>query len=99
MIGKHPPPQPASAPGKAGAPAQFGALLMTDGGTQRNGPPYLFSGLTETEIASVGGGGNLRVLSRGAKLFSQAIPNDGIYLIESGRIKVFYTAPSVREIT
>ena len=45
MIGKHPPPQP--------APAQFGALLMTDGGTQRNGPPYLFSGLTETEIAHV----------------------------------------------
>ena len=40
MIGKHPPPQPASAPGKAGAPAQFGALLMTDGGAQRSGPPY-----------------------------------------------------------
>jgi hypothetical protein len=30
MIGKHPPPA-------TGARAQFGALLMTDGGTQRNG--------------------------------------------------------------
>ena len=40
MIGKHHPSQPAPAPGKAGAPAQFGALLMTDGGAQRSGPPY-----------------------------------------------------------
>ena len=96
MIGKHPPPQPAPAPGKAGAPAQFGALLMTDGGTQRNGPPYLFSGLTETEIAHVLGSGKRRVLYRGAQLFSQGSPQDGIFLIESGRIKVFYTAPSGR---
>ena len=99
MIGKHHPPQPASAPGKAGAPAQFGALLMTDGGAQRSGPPYLFSGLTETEIAHVLGSGKRRVLYRGAQLFSQGSPQDGIFLIESGRIKVFYTAPSGREIT
>ena len=96
---KHHPPQLAQAPGKAGAPAQFGALLMTDGGTQRSGPPYLFSGLTETEIAQVLGSGKRRVLYRGAQLFSQGSPQDGIYLIESGRIKVFYTAPSGREIT
>ena len=99
MIGKHPPRQPAAAPGKAGAPAQFGALLMTDGGAQRSGPPYLFSGLTETEIAHVLGSGKRRVLYRGAQLFSQGSPQDGIFLIESGRIKVFYTAPSGREIT
>ncbi len=99
MTSKHHPPQLASAPGKAGAPAQFGALLMTDGGAQRSGPPYLFSGLTETEIAHVLGSGKRRVLYRGAQLFSQGSPQDGIYLIESGRIKVFYTAPSGREIT
>ena len=39
------------------------------------------------------------MLYRGAQLFSQGTPQDGIYLIESGRIKVFYTAPSGREIT
>ena len=71
---------------------------MTEGGTQRSGPPYLFSGLTETEIAQVLGSGKRRVLYRGAQLFSQGSPQDGIYLIESGRIKVFYTAPSGREI-
>ena len=45
------------------------------------------------------GSGKRRVLYRGAQLFSQGSPQDGIFLIESGRIKVFYTAPSGREIT
>ena len=43
MMTKHPL-QSASAFGKASAPAHVGALLMTDGGAQRSGPPYLFSG-------------------------------------------------------
>jgi hypothetical protein len=94
MINKHQPSQPAS-----GGQAQFGALLMTDAGTQRSGPPSLFRGLTESEIAQVLGSGKRRVLYRGAQLFSQGSPQDGIFLIESGRIKVFYTAPSGREIT
>ena len=82
-----------------GGQAQFGALLMTDGGTQRSGPPSLFHGLTKSEIAQVLGSGKRRVLYRGAQLFSQGSPQDGIFLIESGRIKVFYIAPSGREIT
>lgn len=32
-------------------------------------------------------------------LFHQGTPHDGIYLIETGRVRVFYTAPSGREIT
>ena len=101
MINKHQPSQPASGreDAKSGGQAQFGALLMTDGGTPRSGPPSLFRGLTESEIAQVLGSGKRRVLYRGAQLFSQGSPQDGIFLIESGRIKVFYTAPSGREIT
>ena len=72
---------------------------MAEGGTQRSGPPYLFQGLTESEIAQVVGSGKRKVLYRGARLFSQGSPQDGIYLIETGRIKVFDTAPSGREIT
>ena len=83
----------------AGGPAQFGALLMADGGTPRGGPPPLFQGLTEAEKARVLGSGKRKVLYRGAQLFSQGSPQDGIFLIESGRIKVFYIAPSGREIT
>ena len=98
MIGKHHSSQPSSGD-KGDAPIQFGALLMAEGGTQRSGPPYLFQGLTESEIAQVVGSGKRKVLYRGAQLFSQGSPQDGIYLIETGRIKVFYTAPSGREIT
>jgi CRP-like cAMP-binding protein len=79
--------------------AQFGALLMTDGGAQRGGPPPLFRGLTEAEKARVLACGKRKVLYRGAQLFRQGSPQDGIYLIESGRIKVFFIAPSGREIT
>jgi CRP/FNR family transcriptional regulator, cyclic AMP receptor protein len=91
-------PPPDARPGQTGQ-AQFGALLMTDGGTQRSGPPPLFRGLSEAERARVLGSGKRKVLYRGAQLFSQGSPQDGIYLIESGRIKVFYIAPSGREIT
>jgi CRP/FNR family cyclic AMP-dependent transcriptional regulator len=107
MKGKHQPPQRPSRPPESYAgvldaqagQAQFGALLMTDGGTSQSGPPPLFRGLTEAEKARVLGSGKRKVLYRGASLFSQGSPQDGIYLIESGRIKVFYIAPSGREIT
>ena len=101
MISRHQPLEPASGrrENKSSAQAQAGALLMTDGGSQQSGPPSLFSGLTEAEIARVLGSGKRRVLYRGAQLFSQGSPQDGIFLIESGRIKVYYTAPSGREIT
>jgi CRP/FNR family transcriptional regulator, cyclic AMP receptor protein len=92
------PPRTPTEKTQAGEP-QFGALLMTEGGTQRSGPPPLFRGLTEGEKARVLESGKRKVLYRGAKLFSQGSPQDGIYLIESGRIKVFYIAPSGREIT
>jgi hypothetical protein len=81
-MSKHPV-QAASMFGKAGAPAEVGALLMADGGAQRSGPPYLFTGLSDSEIAQVLGSGKRRVLYRGAQLFSQGNPQDGIFLIES----------------
>ena len=99
-----PPPRIPTARTQAGAsegPAadvQFGALLMTEGGTQ-SGPPPLFRGLTEAEKARVLESGKRKVLYHGAHLFRQGTPQDGIYLIEDGRIKVFYIAPSGREIT
>jgi CRP/FNR family cyclic AMP-dependent transcriptional regulator len=106
-MGKQPPPaQPSGVTESRGnvrdsqaRQSQFGALLMTDGGTPRSGPPPLFRGLTDAEKARVLASGKRKVLYRGAKLFTQGSPQDGIYLVESGRIKVFYIAPSGREIT
>jgi CRP-like cAMP-binding protein len=99
MMDKQQPRQGSSAGENRTGEIQFGALLMTEGGTQRSGPPPLFRGLTEGEKARVLESGKRKVLYRGANLFSQGSPQDGIYLIETGRIKVFYIAPSGREIT
>lgn len=63
-----PPRTPTEKP-QAGEP-QFGALLMTEGGTQRSGPPPLFRGLTEGEKARVLESGKRKMLYRGAKLFT-----------------------------
>jgi hypothetical protein len=70
LMNKDQPPQRTSVAraGESGdrqaAQPQFGALLMTDGGTQRAGPRPLFRGLTEAEKARVLGSGKRKVLRR-----------------------------------
>lgn len=83
-------------------PAAAAALLLSEGegapdGRMRQRP--LLEGLSEAERRQVVARGRKRVLYRGATLFSQGSSHDGIYLVESGRIRVFYAAPSGREIT
>lgn len=78
-------------------PAQ--ALLLTENAALTNGPPLLFQRLSAREREEVLREGQKRVVYRGKMLFSQGTPHDGIFLIESGRIRVFYIAPSGREIT
>jgi CRP/FNR family transcriptional regulator, cyclic AMP receptor protein len=72
-------------------------LLLDD--TLVGGPPPLFQTLTSRERELVLAQGRRRVLNRGQTLFNQGAAPEGIYLIETGRIRVFYTAPSGREIT
>lgn len=85
-------------PGRTGS-ERVGALLLTEEKPLNHGPPPMLQGLTDAELDTVMAKGQRKVLYRGASLFSQGTPNDGIYLIETGRIRVFYTAPSGREIT
>jgi CRP-like cAMP-binding protein len=66
---------------------------------QPAGPRPLLEGLSEADRLQVMERGRRRVLYRGATLFTQETPNDGIWLIETGRIRVFYAAPTGREIT
>jgi CRP-like cAMP-binding protein len=75
------------------------ALLLAESQALVGGPPPLLRWLTPRERELVLGHGRRRVIYRGQTLFSQGSPHDGIFLIESGRIRVFYTAPSGREIT
>ena len=84
------------------APSQTGnrqALLLSESGSLLAGPPPLLQALSARERETVLGHGRRRVLNRGQTLFSQGATPEGIYLVESGRIRVFYNAPSGREIT
>jgi CRP/FNR family cyclic AMP-dependent transcriptional regulator len=51
------------------------------------------------EIAKITASGTRTVLYRGELLFRRGTPQDGIYVVETGRIKVFYSGPSGRKIT
>jgi CRP-like cAMP-binding protein len=75
------------------------ALLLTENDALMGGPPGLFDGLSENERRKVLSHGSKRVLYKGDELFVQGALHDGIYFIETGRIRVFYIAPSGREIT
>jgi CRP/FNR family transcriptional regulator, cyclic AMP receptor protein len=83
------------------SPASTGnkALLLTESPTLFVGPPPLFQNLSARERELVLSHGRRRVIYRGQTLFNQGAIHEGIYLIETGRIRVFYTAPSGREIT
>lgn len=100
MLVSAPQPQPpalGSAPLPGASSAQ--ALLLTENAALTNGPPLLYQRLTAREREEVLREGQKRVVYRGKMLFSQGTPHDGIFLIETGRIRVFYIAPSGREIT
>jgi CRP/FNR family transcriptional regulator, cyclic AMP receptor protein len=75
------------------------ALLLSESGALLAGPPPLLQGLSPREREMVLSHGRPRVLNRGQTLFNQGATPEGIYLVESGRIRVFYNAPSGREIT
>jgi CRP/FNR family transcriptional regulator, cyclic AMP receptor protein len=74
------------------------SLLLTEN-QSIGGPPPLMDKLTPPERDHVLKLGRRKVLNRGQTLFSQGARHDGIFLIESGRIRVFYTSPLGREIT
>ena len=86
-------------PDAAGLPGSARALLLSEHPTLVGGPPNLFKALTLRERSLLLDQGTRKVFYRGATVFRQGAANDGIYLIEHGRIRVFYSAPSGREIT
>src|SRR3974390_3404208 len=87
-------PAPASA-----KPAVGSSLLLTENQQSIGGPPLLMEKLTLREREMVLKQGRRKVLNRGQTLFSQGARHDGIFLVESGRIRVLYTSPLRPEIT
>jgi CRP/FNR family transcriptional regulator, cyclic AMP receptor protein len=89
---------PVSPARSATSPASRSVLLV-ESDRLVGGPTPLFQALSEREQKEVLAHGARRVVQRRQMLFTQGAATDGIYLIETGRMRVFYTAPSGREIT
>jgi len=75
------------------------ALLLAEAQGAVSGMPNLLARLSEPDRARVLALGRPRTLERGEAVFRQGDPHTGIFLVESGLIRVFYSAPSGREIT
>ena len=75
------------------------AFLLAESPSATQERPQLLSRLSPKEREMVLRLGQRKVIERGKPVFTQGEPHDGIYLVESGLVKVFYTAPSGREIT
>ena len=88
-----------NAPAAAARTSAGSSLLLTENHQSIGGPPSLMEKLSLRERELVLKQGRRKVLNRGQTLFSQGARHDGIFLIESGRIRVFYTSPQGREIT
>jgi CRP/FNR family transcriptional regulator, cyclic AMP receptor protein len=55
--------------------------------------------LTPGDLAAIRTAARLITFREGDAIFRQGERHDGIFLIEAGRVRVFYTGPSGREIT
>ena len=78
---------------------RVGAILHTDSSPQRSGAPPMLQGLSDAEVMTVLRRGTRRIVDRNFTIFSQGAQHDGIYLVETGRVRVFYTSPAGREVT
>lgn len=88
----------AEANGKMRRPRSPGVILSEpDAGIA--GPPRILDQLAPAEVELLLAQGKRRVVKRGELLFAQGEAHDGIFLVESGSIRVFYAATSGREIT
>jgi CRP/FNR family transcriptional regulator, cyclic AMP receptor protein len=90
----------ATASGKlAVGPSRSAGIILSENETSLTGAPKLLDRLAAKDRDVLLSHGQRRVIDRDRLLFSQGDLHTGIFLIESGLIRVFYTAPSGREIT
>ncbi len=55
--------------------------------------------LAAADLAALRRAGRIVTMTRGEPVFIQGAPHDGIFLIEQGVVRSYYTGPSGREIT
>ncbi|KGB81117.1 MAG: Crp/Fnr family transcriptional regulator [Confluentimicrobium sp.] len=76
-----------------------GAIYLSEYLLELNEGAGFLSGLNREDLAKVRKSGTRSVVAKGDGLFFQGDPHTGVWVVESGRIRTFYTGPSGREIT
>jgi CRP-like cAMP-binding protein len=79
--------------------ATASGLLMTENKSLVPGPKSLLEDLSPSERTRVVSRAQRRSYAVGATVFQQGVQHDGIFIIETGCVRVFYSSASGREIT
>jgi CRP/FNR family transcriptional regulator, cyclic AMP receptor protein len=72
---------------------------MTENKSLVPGPKSLLQDLSPGELARVASRAHRKTYAAGTTIFEQGARHDGIFVINSGCVRVFYTSASGREIT
>ncbi len=75
------------------------ALLLAEAPVEIGGRAAFLAHLGDEDYRRVSEVGSPLTIRAGESVFCQGDPHDGIFLIESGSIRTFYTGPTGREIT
>ena len=75
------------------------ALFMSETIDGLNAGAHFLDRLSASEQARVHAAGRIISVPQGEMVFSQGDGHDGIFIIRRGQVRVYYTAPSGREIT
>jgi CRP/FNR family transcriptional regulator, cyclic AMP receptor protein len=84
---------------RAPAPLIASSLFLSESVEGLDDGATFLDRLSPAEAARVRTAGRTVMLSPGENIFAQGDPHTGIFLIEEGRVRVFYTGPSGREVT
>lgn len=76
-----------------------GALRLTESVIDITGRPNFLTRLSATEFLEVRGKGRAFAVNAGDEVFFQGEPHNGIFILESGCVRTYYSGPSGREIT
>lgn len=75
------------------------AIFLSEYLLDLNSGAGFLSGLNDLDQAKIRKAGSRRLIKKGEGLFFQGDPHTGIWIVENGRIRSFYTSPSGRELT
>lgn len=75
------------------------AIFLSEYLLDLNSGAGFLSGLNDHDQAKIRKAGSRRLIKKGEGLFFQGDAHTGIWIVEKGRMRTFYTAPTGRELT